>query len=44
MAQYLGKESVAAGGTRICGGHLVTRIAKGLGLMNEVKLHCLADM
>jgi hypothetical protein len=35
MAQYPGKEAIAAGGTRICGGHLVTRIAKGLGLMNE---------
>lgn len=35
LAQHLGEGAVSAGGAKICSGHLVTRIAKNLGLFNE---------
>lgn len=35
IAQHLCYGAVTAGGTRICCGHLVSRIARNLGLFNE---------
>lgn len=43
IALHLGDGAVTAGGTRICSGHMVTRIAKSLGLFNEEEMELFGE-
>ena len=43
IAKHLGDGAVTAGGTRICFGHIVTRIAKSLGLFNAEGMELFGD-
>lgn len=38
IAQHLSERAMTVGGTRICSGHMVTRIARSLGLFNEEQM------
>ena len=43
IAQYLCHGAVTAGGTRICCGHLVSRIARNLGLFNPQEMELFGE-
>ena len=43
IAKYLCHGAVTAGGTRICCGHLVSRIARNLGLFNPQEIELFGE-